>query len=160
MRQASSIRLLHRGFTGNVGQANYGAAKAGIASLTIIAAMELQRYDVTVNAIAPSGVTRMTQGLMPDETIGDFRPADPANVSPLVVWLASDHARLISGRVFNIFGSTISVAEGWHAGPNVDIGRRWTPADFDDAIPDLLTRAPANADIYGQIPTAMTVQDA
>src|ERR1700677_4930135 len=110
------------GIYGNVGQTNYGAAKAGIASFTVIAAMELGRYGVTVNAIAPAALTRMTENLgmgaqaaakKPEE----FDPLDPGNIAPLVVWLGSSESADITGRVFNVLGGEISVAEGWGAGP-------------------------------------------
>src|SRR4051812_12361769 len=83
------------GIYGNAGQTNYGSAKAGIAAFTIIAAMELGRYGVTVNAIAPGALTRMTAGLNPDREApepGEFNARDPENVAPLVVWLASPEA--------------------------------------------------------------------
>ncbi|MGH9081255.1 MAG: SDR family oxidoreductase, partial [Acidimicrobiales bacterium] len=105
------------GIYGNVGQTNYGAAKAGIASMTIIAAMELERYGVTVNAIAPAALTRMTENLgfgqqgrerKPDE----FDRNDPDNIAPVVVWLGSPAASGITGRVFSVHGGHISVDEG------------------------------------------------
>ena len=107
------------GIYGNAGQGNYGAAKAGIAAFTVIAARELGRYGVTVNAIAPAALTRMTEGLARWQADGpqDFDPRAADNIAPLVVWLGSDQARAITGRVFNVRGGVISVAEGWRAGP-------------------------------------------
>jgi NAD(P)-dependent dehydrogenase (short-subunit alcohol dehydrogenase family) len=143
------------GIYGNPGQGNYGAAKAGIAALTVIASRELERYGVAVNAIAPAALTRMTEGLRPERTMsapGEFDPAAPENVAPLVVWLASASARGITGRVFNVRGGTISVAEGWHAGPRIDKGARWNPADLDDVIPALVDKAQPNALQDGRIP--------
>src|SRR6202051_4544180 len=112
------------GIYGNVGQTNYGAAKAGIASLTVIAAMELGRYGITVNAIAPAALTRMTENLgfgegSADRKSDEFDPNDPDNIAPLVVWLGSPSSAQITGRVFNVHGGHISVAEGWVAGPGV-----------------------------------------
>ncbi|MET7330233.1 SDR family oxidoreductase [Nonomuraea sp. NPDC005650] len=136
------------GIYGNPGQGNYGAAKAGIAGLTVIAAKELERYGVTVNAIAPAALTRMTEGLLPPGATG----ADPDDIAPLVVWLASAEARGITGRVFNVRGGAISVAEGWHAGPGVDKGSRWDPAELGAVIPALVGKAAPNALTSGRIP--------
>ncbi|MFG1705202.1 SDR family oxidoreductase [Nonomuraea sp. M3C6] len=136
------------GIYGNPGQGNYGAAKAGIAGLTVIAARELERYGVTVNAIAPAALTRMTEGLMRSGATG----ADPDDIAPLVVWLAGAEARGITGRVFNVRAGVISVAEGWHAGPGVDKGGRWDPAELGAVIPALVDKAAANALTNGRIP--------
>ncbi|MEW9556183.1 SDR family oxidoreductase [Nonomuraea sp. NPDC050783] len=136
------------GIYGNPGQGNYGAAKAGIAGLTIIAARELERYGITVNAIAPAALTRMTESLIPAGVKG----ADPDDIAPLVVWLASAEARGITGRVFNVRGGAISVAEGWHAGPGVDKGSRWDPAELGAVIPALVEKAAPNALTNGRIP--------
>ncbi|MBF8186111.1 SDR family oxidoreductase [Nonomuraea sp. K274] len=136
------------GIYGNPGQGNYGAAKAGIAGLTVIAARELERYGVTVNAIAPAALTRMTENLIPAGAKG----ADPDDIAPLVVWLASAEARAITGRVFNVRAGVISVAEGWHAGPGVDKGGRWDPAELGGVIPALVDKAAPNALTNGRIP--------
>ncbi|MDA0634608.1 SDR family oxidoreductase [Nonomuraea sp. MCN248] len=135
------------GIYGNPGQGNYGAAKAGIAGLTVIAARELERYGVTVNAIAPTALTRMTDGLIPGDA-----DADPGDVAPLVVWLGSAQSRGITGRVFNVRAGRISVAEGWHAGPGVDKGARWDPAELGEVIPALVGKAAPNALTNGEIP--------
>jgi NAD(P)-dependent dehydrogenase (short-subunit alcohol dehydrogenase family) len=144
------------GLYGNPGQGNYGAAKAGIAALTVIAALELERYGVMVNAVAPAALTRMTESLVPDgaraEPSGKFDPGAPENIAPLVVWLAGERARGITGRVFNVHGGTISVAEGWHAGPMVDKGARWDSHELDDVIPELVGRAAPNALTDGRLP--------
>jgi NAD(P)-dependent dehydrogenase (short-subunit alcohol dehydrogenase family) len=144
------------GIYGNPGQGNYGAAKAGIASLTIIAARELERYGVTVNAVAPAALTRMTESLLrwnkPEIPEGQFDPTHPDNVAPLVVWLASAQARGVTGRVFNVRGGTISVAEGWHAGPPVEKDGRWEPDELGGVIPDLVAKAQPNAMQNGLIP--------
>jgi NAD(P)-dependent dehydrogenase (short-subunit alcohol dehydrogenase family) len=143
------------GIYGNVGQTNYGAAKAGIASMTVIAAMELGRYGVTVNAIAPAALTRMTENLgmgtaseakKPEE----FDPLDPGNIAPLVVWLGSPESAAITGRVFNVMGGNISVAEGWVAGPGVDKDDRWDPAELGGVIPGLVEKAAPNANMGGK----------
>jgi NAD(P)-dependent dehydrogenase (short-subunit alcohol dehydrogenase family) len=157
--EANDARIINTssssGIYGNVGQTNYGAAKAGIASFTVIAAKELARYGVTVNAIAPGALTRMTAGLRPDAPQpkpDQFDERSPDNVAPLVVWLASPRSAAVTGRVFNVAGGRISVAEGWHAGPGVDKGDRWDPAELDAVIADLVARAAPNADMRGQIP--------
>ena len=108
------------GVFGNVGQANYGAAKAGIAALTMITAQELGRYGVTVNCLAPNARTRMTQDIfagMPEPAKGEYDPLDPANISPVVVALCSDAAQNITGQCFFIYGNVINVLRPWDVGP-------------------------------------------
>ena len=149
------------GIYGNVGQTNYGAAKAGIAAFTIISAMEVARYGVTVNAIAPSALTRMTanlsmgqqaqaQAAAPDRAPDAFDPLAPGNIAPLVVWLGSAESRGVTGRVFNVAGGHISVAEGWVEGPVTEHNARWDPAELGEVVPDLVARAAANADMRGR----------
>lgn len=143
------------GLYGNIGQANYGAAKAGIASLTIIASMELGRYGVTVNAIAPVALTRMTENLGIVATDDERAKAElaPENISPLVVWLGSPRSAGITGRVFDVAGHHIDVAEGWHAGPGAQAaGDRFTMEELDAQIPALVARARRNADMSGHEP--------
>ena len=146
------------GLWGNIGQTNYGAAKAGIASFTVIAAMELARYGVTVNAISPAAATRMTIPLRtgrgaPDPVEGEFDPSAPDNISPIVVWLGSAESRAVSGRVFDVRGGRISVAEGWRAGPAVSRESRWDPAELGELIPALVAEAQANANMAGAVST-------
>jgi NAD(P)-dependent dehydrogenase (short-subunit alcohol dehydrogenase family) len=143
------------GIYGNVGQTNYGAAKAGIAAFTIIASMELGRYGITVNAIAPAALTRMTENLgmgnAPSEKKPEeFDPFDPANIAPIVVWLGSAESKDITGRVFNVQGDHISVAEGWVAGPGADKGDRWEPGELGKVVPDLVAKAAPNANMGGR----------
>jgi NAD(P)-dependent dehydrogenase (short-subunit alcohol dehydrogenase family) len=143
------------GIYGNVGQTNYGAAKAGIASFTIIAAMELERYGVTVNAIAPAALTRMTENLGGGFTPAEKKPEefdafDPANIAPIVVWLGSSESAGITGRVFNVQGDHLSVAEGWVEGPAADKGDRWDPAELGKIVPDLVAKAAPNANMAGR----------
>lgn len=132
------------GLFGNVGQANYGAAKAGIAAFTIIAALELQRYRVTVNAISPGADTRMTAGVVPEGERGanGFDPRDPANISPLVVWLASARSRAVTGQVFLVRGSSLAIAERWRKGAEILADGRWDPAELDERIPELVASVP------------------
>ena len=107
------------GIYGNVGQTNYGAAKAGIASFTTIAALELARYGVTVNAVAPVALTRMTEGLGPaPETDEERDIRSPRWIAPIVTWLASTESAGITGRVFEASGNTLAIAEGWVRGPS------------------------------------------
>jgi NAD(P)-dependent dehydrogenase (short-subunit alcohol dehydrogenase family) len=139
------------GLLGSVGQGNYGAAKAGIAAMTQIAAAEMGRYGVIVNAIAPSARTRMTEGVFDTMAAVEsgFDAMDPSNVSPLVVWLGSDEARSVTGRVFEVEGGQISVASGWHHGKPVDKGARWDPAEIGTEIAKLVAEAPAEDPVYG-----------
>lgn len=132
------------GLFGNPGQTNYGAAKAGIAAFTVIAAKELGRYGVTVNAIAPGARTRMTAPLgfggEPPEA-GTFDASAPENISPLVVWLGSAASRDVTGRVFEVMGGRVGVVEGWHRGPAVDKQDRWEPSELGAVVTDLLVKA-------------------
>src|SRR5262249_53042190 len=106
------------GIYGNPGQTNYGAAKAGIAAFTIIAARELKRYGVTVNAIAPGALTRLTENLANGHRSDQEKAALPPRwIAPIVPWLASSESAQITGRVFEASGQTFAVAEGWHRGP-------------------------------------------
>jgi NAD(P)-dependent dehydrogenase (short-subunit alcohol dehydrogenase family) len=130
------------GVFGNVGQLNYGAAKAGIVGFTLIAAQELQRYGVTVNAIAPNARTRMTEaafGEIPPPESG-FDAADPANNSPIVVALCADEARDITGQVFFIYGGVVNLLSGWEAGELFASDERWDPdallQELRDRLPD------------------------
>ena len=132
------------GVFGNVGQLNYGAAKAGIVGFTLIAAQELQRYGVTVNAIAPNARTRMTEaafGEIPAPEDG-FDPADPANNSPIVVALCADEAQDITGQVFFIYGGVVNMLTGWQAGELFARDERWDP---DALLQELRDRLPAGA---------------
>jgi len=143
------------GIYGNVGQSNYGAAKAGIASFTVITAMELERYGVMVNAIAPAALTRMTEDLVrwQEDAEGQWDPRDPSNIAPLVAWLGSKESRGITGRVFNTKGGYVSVAEGWVAGPAEDKGARWDTGELGEVIPRLVAEARANSDTSGATPS-------
>lgn len=125
------------GLFGNRGQANYGAAKAGIASFTIIAAMELQRYGVTVNAISPGALTRMTEDLPLDDELK--RRWDPRFVSPVVCWLASAAASDVTGQVIESSGLALGVFEGWHRGPRGAAAER--AEDVEAALRPMLAEA-------------------
>ncbi len=132
------------GLQGSVGQATYSAAKAGIAGLTLVAAQEMGRYGVTVNAIAPVARTRMTEGAFDTTAM-----AVPEDNSPLVAWLASEEAGDVTGRVIEIDGGTITVENGWAHGPSRDAGARWDAAKVGPALRDLLAEAPEPEPVYG-----------
>jgi NAD(P)-dependent dehydrogenase (short-subunit alcohol dehydrogenase family) len=141
------------GLYGNVGQANYSAAKAGIVGLTLVAAAELARYGVTVNAIAPAARTRMTEELFtemmaaPEE--GGFDAMAPENVSPLVTWLGSAESRGVTGRVFEVKGGEIGVVDGFRHGPSADKGARWDPAELGPVVTGLLAKAAPPEPVFG-----------
>jgi NAD(P)-dependent dehydrogenase (short-subunit alcohol dehydrogenase family) len=140
------------GLQGSVGQSSYSAAKAGIATLTLIQAAELGRYGVTANAIAPSARTRMTEEVFADMMArpeSGFDAMAPENVSPLVVWLGSAESREVTGQVFEVAGGSISVADGWRTGPEVDKGERWEPDEVGAAVRDLLKKATPAQKVYG-----------
>ncbi|MCU1456690.1 MAG: dehydrogenase, short-chain alcohol dehydrogenase like [Actinomycetia bacterium] len=140
------------GLLGSVGQGAYSAAKAGIAALTLVEAVEMARYGVTANAIAPAARTRMTEVAFAESMAAPaagFDAKAPGNVSPLVVWLGSADAADVTGRVFEVEGGLISVADGWQHGPSVDRGERWDPAEVGDAVRALIAEAPAPAPVYG-----------
>jgi NAD(P)-dependent dehydrogenase (short-subunit alcohol dehydrogenase family) len=140
------------GLQGSVGQANYSAAKAGIAALTLVAAAEMGRYGVTVNAIAPSARTRMTETVFADMMATQdaaFDAMAPENVSPLVVWLGSVESRDVTGKMFEVEGGIVRVAEGWAHGPQVDKGARWDPAELGPVVAELLGKARPPVPVYG-----------
>jgi NAD(P)-dependent dehydrogenase (short-subunit alcohol dehydrogenase family) len=130
------------GLFGNVGQVNYGAAKAGIVGFTLIAAQELQRYGVTVNAIAPNARTRMTEAAFGEIPVPEdgFDPADPGNNSPIVVALCADEAQDITGQVFFVYGGVVNMLRGWGAGELFASETRWDPdallQELRDRLPD------------------------
>lgn len=146
-----SARLINTssasGLFGNVGQSNYGAAKAGIAAFTVISAMELRQYGITVNAIAPRAQTRMTEGLR-ERTEEEIRRRDPRWVAPIAVWLASEQSAEVTGRVFEAGDGILKVAEGWHAGPGIDPVE--DPAELGPQVLEMVRKARPNADIWGR----------
>ncbi len=141
------------GLFGNFGQANYSAAKGGIASLTVLTAIELARYGVTANAIAPLARTRMLGEAAGPATPADgFDPLDPANVSPLVAWLASEQSREVTGQIFSVAGGFVSVVEGYTLGPAMQRGRRLTFADLDAQLPGLVAQARPRTPVHESHP--------
>lgn len=144
------------GLYGSIGQGNYVAAKAGIAALTVQAAAELGSYGVTVNAIAPAARTQMTLGAgeamaaqMAPPADGSFDAMDPANVSPLVVWLGSPEAGSVTGRVFETEGGKISVTDGWQRSVERDKGARWEVAELGPVVEEIVAKAPVPMPVYG-----------
>jgi len=136
------------GIYGNPGQTNYCAAKAGIASFTNIAALEMARYGVTVNAVAPVALTRMTEGLGPaPESDEDREKRSPRWIAPIVTWLASDEAADVTGRIFEASGDVLAVSEGWVRGPKhapVD-----DPTILGPIVAELLSKARKNSGMDG-----------
>jgi len=138
------------GLQGNVGQANYGAAKAGIAALTVISSLELSRYGVRANAVAPGGMTRITATLRKGAEVieagaddEEYDPMNPGNSAPMVAWLASDEASHVTGQVFRAVGHRITHYLPWSLGPTVETKggpKRWDPADIGAAV---------NAHVFG-----------
>jgi NAD(P)-dependent dehydrogenase (short-subunit alcohol dehydrogenase family) len=140
------------GLLGSVGQAAYSAAKAGIAVLTIVEAEELGRYGVTVNGLAPSARTRMTEDVFAEQMArpdSGFDAMDPANVSPLVAWLASAESSDVTGQVFEVEGGRVSIAERWHHGPARSQGSRWEPSQLGPVIHELLADLRSPDPVYG-----------
>lgn len=144
------------GLFGSVGQGNYATAKAGIALLTIQTAAEMKGYGVTANAIAPAARTRMTtsagegmasQMAAPED--GSFDAMDPANISPLVVWLGSEESAQVTGRVFEVEGGKVTVCDGWQRAASEDKGAKWEPAELGSVVPRLLDESPTPVPVYG-----------
>jgi NAD(P)-dependent dehydrogenase (short-subunit alcohol dehydrogenase family) len=132
------------GLLGNFGQANYGAAKAGIAAFATIVAMEMWRYNVTVNAIAPAARTRMTEGAYGSiETGGEFDFWHPDNVAPMVVYLCSDASNHISGKCFGVQGNVVELYQPWTSFSEVvNEGGRWDPAELATKVDALFDGFP------------------
>jgi NAD(P)-dependent dehydrogenase (short-subunit alcohol dehydrogenase family) len=148
--EANDARLITTtsvsGLYGNMGQTNYGAAKAGIASMTLIAADELARYGVTANSIAPGALTRMTEDLgIPDEARAGM---DPRWIAPIVTWLASTESAGVTGQVIESTGTVTAIAEGWRRGPATKTPPA-EPADVKDVLTTLLADARGRSNMQG-----------
>jgi len=141
------------GLMGSIAQAAYSAAKGAIASLTLVQAAELGRIGVTANALAPAARTRMTEEafaeMMAEVAEGAFDAMAPENVSPLVVWLGSTESADVTGRVFEVEGGIIGIAEGFRHGPRFDKGARWEPEEIGPVVADLIAEATAPTPVYG-----------
>ncbi|MSO58913.1 MAG: SDR family NAD(P)-dependent oxidoreductase [Ilumatobacteraceae bacterium] len=139
------------GLFGSVSQGNYSAAKAGIATFTIVAAAELERYEILANTIAPSARSRMTQEAfaeMMSKPETGFDKMDPANISPVVVWLGSSDCT-VTGRAFEIAGGELSIADGWQHGVPFDKGAKYDAEEIGAVIADLIQNGPHPAPVYG-----------
>ena len=137
------------GLYGNIGQSNYGAAKAGIAAFTVIGALELARYGVTVNAVAPVALTRMTENLQPTPPTDEEREIQsPRWIAPIVTWLASAESKGVTGRVFEASGRTLAIAEGWVRGPSHDPVA--DPTALGPVVEQLLAGARKNSGMDGR----------
>jgi NAD(P)-dependent dehydrogenase (short-subunit alcohol dehydrogenase family) len=137
------------GIYGNIGQSNYGAAKAGIAAFTVITALELARYGVTVNAVAPVALTRMTENLQPTPPTDEEREIQsPRWIAPIVTWLASAESKGVTGRVFEASGRTLAIAEGWVRGPSHDPVA--DPTALGPVVEQLLAGARKNSGMDGR----------
>jgi NAD(P)-dependent dehydrogenase (short-subunit alcohol dehydrogenase family) len=140
------------GLQGSIGQSNYVAAKAGIAGLTLNQAAELARYGVTANCIAPSARTRLTEGVFADkmkEVAAGFDVQDPANISPIVVWLGSAESSGVTGKCFEVEGGKLSIADGWRTGPAADKGGKWEPSELGKTVAELIRKAVPAQGVYG-----------
>ena len=130
------------GLLGNVGQANYGTAKAGLALMAIVVDKEMSKYGVTANAIAPVARTRLTVDATPataalmggDVKEGEFDKFGPQNIAPLVTWLASEDAAEVHGEVFRVGGGTVWLMKPWHSVDKVSKDATWNPAELGDQL--------------------------
>lgn len=156
--QAVDARIINTtsgaGLQGSIGQSNYSAAKGGIATLTLVQAVEMKRYGVTANALAPAARTAMTLAGMPEKVKkpedGSFDFYDPANVASLVVWLVSPDSRDVTGQVFEVEGDRISVCDGWRCGPEAKKGgARWRSDEIGPAVRGLLAKAVPAQKVWG-----------
>ena len=139
------------GLMGSVGQGNYSAAKAGVVALTQVAAVEMARFGVKLNAIAPAARTPMTEAVFAETMAkpdSGFDAMDPSNISPLVVWLASADCD-VTGRVFEVEGGVIAPADGWQHGPREDRGAKWAAEEVGPAVRRLLEKSPEQVPPYG-----------
>jgi NAD(P)-dependent dehydrogenase (short-subunit alcohol dehydrogenase family) len=140
------------GLQGSMGQSAYSAAKAAIATLTLVQAAELARYGIFVNGLAPNARTRMTEqafGEMMKTKQGELDVFAPENTAPLVAWLVSERSHGVTGQIFELIGGLIRVCLGWNDGPEYDLGKRWEAAAIGEKIVELLERKPAAKKVYG-----------
>jgi NAD(P)-dependent dehydrogenase (short-subunit alcohol dehydrogenase family) len=140
------------GLFANPGQANYGAAKSGIASFTQIAAKELGRYGVTANAISPGARTRMTENLRPggaDIPSEGFDERSADNIAPIAVWLGSADSGDVTGQTFEVMGGRVRVNETWRHGPAVEQDARWDPTQLGPVVRGLIEQLPEAEPVSG-----------
>jgi methylmalonyl-CoA mutase cobalamin-binding domain/chain len=143
------------GLYGFLGEAAYSAAKAAIAAMTLVAAAELARYGVTVNAVAPAARTRMTEwmGDAPGDEAAD--PYAAAHVAPVVAWLLSDAARGVSGRVFEVGGDRIAIADGWRQMAEAELPRHAAVSEAGALVEQLLREAPVPGEVLRADPSVL-----
>ncbi|MFL6109218.1 MAG: SDR family oxidoreductase [Marmoricola sp.] len=132
------------GLQGSIGQVAYSAAKGGIATMTLVAAAELGRVGVTVNALAPVAKTRMTEGAFDTSEM-----ALPEDNSPVVAWLASEAAGHVTGRVFESDAGLLTLEEGWRHGASRDNGSRWDAAQLGAVVDALIAEGETPEPVYG-----------
>ena len=140
------------GLQGSVAQSNYSAAKGGIAALTLVQAVEMKRYGITVNSLAPAARTAMTESAMPDmvkKPESGFDVWDPMNVASIVVWLGSPLSAHVTGQCFEAKGGELSVAEGWRTGNITDKGARWEPKELTKVVDQLIAEGRPAQKVYG-----------
>ena len=134
------------GLHGNVGQTNYSAAKAGIAAMTVVNAMELHRYGVRANCIAPVARTRLTLQTPGMSDSMEQHVFDPECVSPLVAVLASETCPF-NGQVFSVYGGSVGIYAGWSIAESVETDDRWTPETLAAAMDKLPRTVEVNSQI-------------
>jgi NAD(P)-dependent dehydrogenase (short-subunit alcohol dehydrogenase family) len=148
------------GLIGNVGQSNYGAAKAAVAAMAIIIGQEMKKYGVTANAIAPIARTRLTVDATPSTAAimggpvaeGEFDVFNPRNVAPLVCWLASDDAAGCNGEVFRVGGGTVWPMSGWHSATRVQKkGQTWAPEELGARLKQELAKGVTAKESMGDV---------
>jgi NAD(P)-dependent dehydrogenase (short-subunit alcohol dehydrogenase family) len=138
------------GLFGNAGQANYSAAKAGIASMTIVLARELKKYGVTANCIAPRARTRLTATVAGADDYMSGPEWDPENIAPTVAFLASDAAADVSGQVFVVWGPKVHVMSGWSLVNSLDRGEgRWTVEELAQRKDELFSKSKSKIPAMG-----------
>jgi NAD(P)-dependent dehydrogenase (short-subunit alcohol dehydrogenase family) len=140
------------GLFGNFGQANYASAKGGIASLTVLSAIELGRYGVTCNCIAPAAKTRLIPGAGMESHGEGFDPFDPENIAPVVLWLGSDRSAGVTGRIFTVVGGFVGVVEGYNRGPGLHHDHRLTFDEIDAELPAIIDSARARSQVQESHP--------
>ena len=139
------------GLQGSIGQSAYSAAKAGIATLTLVQAAELSRYGITANALAPNARTRMTATGAFDMDVkeGEFDVFAPENMAPLVAYLVSGQSKGVTGQVFELKGGNIFLSQGWTDSPNFDKGSRFEASELDPIVRDLIAKREPAKPVYG-----------
>ena len=142
MAAAAVTTTSSAGLYGFVGEIGYSAAKAAITTMTLVAATELERYGVTVNAIAPAARTRLTAWMGDASSDETEDPYAPAHVAPVVAWLLSDAARRVTGRVLEVGGDAIAVLDGWRQATTAELPRGGSMLAVGSVVEELLAQAP------------------